>query len=904
MPRLLLSFCLLLLCSACSATTNSSAVRTAEDLASATKGLGALPADGAQPWERRDVRGLVVPEQRGNRTAAAFPASSQLVPGVERFLESGGVIDNGEASTITGSTSALSWAMYRLTMGGVQPGAIGIDANLRRVDGMLSEYWVGVSDYGNDHWQLHGPFNDGQVAFTLDAGDYLSDLGNTFVTIIAHENAVLDVVGVLASPRDVADAAAPPAPGPPQLTPVAGGLEATWVPIIAADVAGYRVYYSLSPFTAADENGVQALPFLEGTTRVIVPAGTARLVWVGLTAVDVNGNESALSPTAFARPGSGTQPNLVLSVSAVGALRNDSVTLTATGAERYDFDTDGDGTFDITGDTTGVANVDTAAVGLIRPRVRASSADGTAVALGSVSLIVSGNQRPVASARVDPAAGPVPLAVNFLGEGADFDGSIVAWAWDRTGDGIYERGTQDTTGNFSAAGFYNAKLRVTDDQGAWDVDTVSINAQALAVQLTASPATVSAGQRVDLRVDVDGTPTLVEWDLDGNGTYETATAVTTATWTSFAEAGSYTVGVQVTTAAGVLNATAAVHVTGWRQVAPPVFAIPESRPAMVLIAGKPAIAWVSYGEAGTLEDVNYVRAIDTAGLQWGTPVTIDTLNGDLTNPIDLSLASINGRPAIAAFQTTGGVLSYVRADNAAGSAWPEFTNIGTGGFNLKLLSAGGAPAIFGFNSSDQLFYMRGLDADGTGWGSPLTLDVGMGGQDLSAVLIAGNPAVAYYGSFAGQLRYRRAIDPAGTTWDPVRTVRNAPDVGTMPDLVEFDGLPALAVRNGAVNQIAVIRGYDAPGSSWSTDVTVSDTGGIVRVFPRLVVNGGVPHVFFSDFAGRVWHSPGAGPGLAAFGVPQTITGELRWPLSALEVEGRIAVFGHQYGTDSGYLVRY
>ena len=69
----------------------------------------------------------------------------------------------------------------------------------------------------------------------------------------------------------------------------------------------------------------------------------------------------------------------------------------------YDWDCDGDGLFEITADSSGSQPADTDNAGIIRPAVRASSG-GTPerAAMGSVSLLITGNSRPSASAFATP----------------------------------------------------------------------------------------------------------------------------------------------------------------------------------------------------------------------------------------------------------------------------------------------------------------------------------------------------------------------------------------------------------------------------------------------------------------------------------------------------------------------
>jgi hypothetical protein len=837
----------LLLCIGCDSSIMDS---TEARPATATPGLPGLPSDGVQPWERVNDRGYVQPAAR---QGSAFPAGSEFAPGVERFLEGGNVTDSGEASRITGTAGTLSWAMYRLVLGGAQPGSVSVDANLQRVDGVVSTYWVGVADYAANTWQLHGPFAEAQAVFTLTPGDYVSELGNAFITVIAEGEAALDVVGVAASPLVPGDTAAPPAPAAPVLAPVAGGLEVSWVPVVAADLAGYSVHYSLSPFSAAADNGVQSLPFLEGTNRVIVPGSAARLIWVGLRAVDVNGNASALSPVVSARPASGAPPALDLSVSAVSAQRNDTVTLLASGAASYDFDLDGDGTFDVTGDSTGSATLATDRTGLIRPRVRASSGDGSAVALGSVSLIVSGNQRPVASARVDVASGTPPLAVNFLGEGADFDGTIAEYAWDRTGDGIYERFTQDTTGNFSAAGLYNAKLRVTDDLGAWDVDTVSVLVQEEVVlppptvTLSASPNYAARNERVTFYATVSsGTVELVEWDLVGEGNYfETGTAL--STWASYSESGQYLCRVRVSFEDGTQAlGSMLLIVEGWAATPQPDSQDVGGTIETFMVNGRPAIIYCN----DTIDNLYYVRAANADGTAWGTPVIV---TNDTAGYI--SGAVVAGRPAVA-FTDSSGFVSYVRANDSNGTSWGAPADVyNFSSFYPSLEVINGNPAISWVQfPTNKLRYARASDATGTDtadWASFEIIDDTVSATGNAALTtVNGNPAIAFeVGNNA--VHYTRALDVNGATWPPTSSFVGSADDDAYVDIgVQGNGIP-LILYVDTVEALVGAVGSDANGSSWMLKPILL---GPDRTACTMEMIGGLPHiVYLNDTIGGLYY---------------------------------------------------
>ena len=75
-------------------------------------------------------------------------------------------------------------------------------------------------------------------------------------------------------------------------------------------------------------------------------------------------------------------------------------------------------------------------------------------------------------------------------------------------------------------------LRVTDDRGATATTTrtVTIQNRAPVAAFTATPNPAAAGQVVSFNAsgssDPDGTVAKYEWDLDGNGRYETNTGTT------------------------------------------------------------------------------------------------------------------------------------------------------------------------------------------------------------------------------------------------------------------------------------------------------------------------------------------------------------------------------------------
>ncbi|MCH7472121.1 hypothetical protein IIA79_04120, partial [bacterium] len=295
-----------------------------------------LPVDQAQPWEELDSDGFVI------RQSSGINAQSDFTPGVERFDEAGDVSDLGEASRFaSGEAGAgeLSYAIYRIILGAEQPGAVSADVNLRLRDegGSISEYWLGLSNYGDGVWDWRGPFSDSHVRISLgDAvvggADYTSGLGNLFVAVVAYDGASFDLVGLGVNEYDAADATPPPAPSALAVSPVAGGVLAEWIPVAAGDLAGYRIYYAGADFADGSEPFVRTVDYLEGATRHVLP-GFAGHTHVRISAVDISGNESALSEIGKAIMLPGSAPVLELATDIVSGKLGAVAMLSATGAE-------------------------------------------------------------------------------------------------------------------------------------------------------------------------------------------------------------------------------------------------------------------------------------------------------------------------------------------------------------------------------------------------------------------------------------------------------------------------------------------------------------------------------------------------------------------------------------------
>ncbi len=87
------------------------------------------------------------------------------------------------------------------------------------------------------------------------------------------------------------------------------------------------------------------------------------------------------------------------------------------------------------------------------------------------------NDAPVAVVVADPISGDAPLLVNFTGSGSTDDTAVVSYAWDFA-DGSPLDTNADTSYTFNTPGSYEVELTVTDAEGLFDTETVTITVNA------------------------------------------------------------------------------------------------------------------------------------------------------------------------------------------------------------------------------------------------------------------------------------------------------------------------------------------------------------------------------------------------------------------------------------------
>lgn len=241
----------------------------------------------------------------------------------------------------------------------------------------------------------------------------------------------------------------------------------------------------------------------------------------------------------------------------------------------YSWDLDGDGTFEKTTTTASTTRRYTQP-GTIATRVRVTDDEG-ASRVKIVNLVLHRAPSPrIAAGRTVALPGDT---ITLNGAGSTDDGSITKHEWDLDGNGTFDTTGPTAATSFGGVGTHTVRLRVTDDKNATATSTLAIRIHRQpTADIAVRPVTPGVGQLATLDgapSEDDGSITRYQWDLDGNGSFETDGGATPTIGTRFATAGPATVRLRVTDNDGVTADT-----TRTVEVAPQVLITDVTAPSL------------------------------------------------------------------------------------------------------------------------------------------------------------------------------------------------------------------------------------------------------------------------------------------------------------------------------------
>ncbi len=149
----------------------------------------------------------------------------------------------------------------------------------------------------------------------------------------------------------------------------------------------------------------------------------------------------------------------------------------------FEWDFDGDGTYDLNSGTESVVQHLYEGTGVFLASVRVTDGSGLSATASVEITVTEPNEPPVAVLTADVTEGMAPLTVHFdAGGSSDPDGEIVFYEWSLSGGPNYEYagGNLSTIERtYGEGGTYEVRLRVTDNLGLTDVATLPIRVNVL-----------------------------------------------------------------------------------------------------------------------------------------------------------------------------------------------------------------------------------------------------------------------------------------------------------------------------------------------------------------------------------------------------------------------------------------
>jgi PKD repeat protein len=226
----------------------------------------------------------------------------------------------------------------------------------------------------------------------------------------------------------------------------------------------------------------------------------------------------------------------------------------------YEWDLDGNGTFETHGVTATVEKKKYFSTGQFTIRLRVTDAQGLD---GVVTHVLTVRHAPHAAISANVAVPLVGQQVTYSAAGSTGDPGVAKYDWDLDGNGTFETSTGTTpsvTTSYQSAGTRTVAVKVTDTLGT--TATASLNEivnQAPIAAFTDAPNPAFVGEVVHFdgsSSSDDDTIADYAWDLDNNGTFETDTHAVPTVTKKFTAPGTITVRLRVTDDHGVTNTVA------------------------------------------------------------------------------------------------------------------------------------------------------------------------------------------------------------------------------------------------------------------------------------------------------------------------------------------------------------
>ena len=283
--------------------------------------------------------------------------------------------------------------------------------------------------------------------------------------------------------------------------------------------------------------------------------------------------------------------------------------------------------------------------------------------------------------------------------------------------------------------------------------------------------------------------------------------------------------------------------------------------SLAAIGGRPAVAYRTDGSGGS-SSLQYISSTSYLG----PPGTWSYGVAPGASPMHISLAEVEGQPAIAYYETgiVVPLLAYTRYDGVSAWSVPLQLDVDNdSGNGCALQVADGAPRISYINvDPSALVTLRCVsanDATGASWGAPIaTFRAGSGSGARTSMAVTVNPVG---GDFRAGISYYRdnqtlcfaLPDDSTYTYFSQWLVHGEAgvDAGRYSSMAVFNGLPAIAyyASSPSVNRVDLVQATVWGGSVWAPAATTvaADAAGDLS----MAIIDGQPAIAYYSLSGNL-----------------------------------------------------
>ncbi|MEP0814802.1 MAG: PKD domain-containing protein [bacterium] len=379
-----------------------------------------------------------------------------------------------------------------------------------------------------------------------------------------------------------------------------------------------------------------------------------------------------------------------------------------------------------------------------------------------------------------------------------------------------------------AAGKYSCRLIVSNAAGEAEFPfTISVenyNSRPIAVlglYPSFGPAPLSVMVDATGSNDPDGTIVRYQFDLDGDGLYETDNGNIGLLQHTYDTPGTNYVSLRVTDGEGATDATS-------KKLTVQTFTGGNKQPVASLVSSAQegnAPLTVSFDASGSFDPDGTIVRYDwnfDGGL-W------DVLDGGPAQEYTYNIAHPQTTCQVRVTDDAGASAIAFASINVHGwhdYGWPVIEEGPSVGTFASLAVISDTPAVL-YSIESKTKYARAIDIFAREWNAPIRLPNGIGAGQLKE--IAGNPAFLYSDSNNGLYCFIRAADSIGDEWANPSPVISLDHIGTASGLFVSNGIPAFAYRDKNTKALMYIKADDELGNYWGQPTTVLEGEAINQI---------------------------------------------------------------------------